>query len=158
MQGELLRQQAGVEMIHVPYKGDTPAMQDVMGGQASFVFAPIAAALPQVQAGKLRALAITSAQRAPSLPQVPTMTEAGYKDFVVEQWQAVFAPAGTPPAIVQRLNQEIGQILKDREVVASFDKLGVTIAGGTPQQLAERQKADSERWGRLIKAAGIKLD
>lgn len=158
MQGELLRQHAGVEMIHVPYKGDTPALQDVMGGQATFVFAPIAAALPQVQAGKLRALAITAAQRAASLPQVPTMAEAGVKDFVVEQWQAVYAPAGTPAAVVQRLNHEINQILKDREVVASFDKLGVAIVGGTPQQLAERQRADSERWGLLIKAAGIKLD
>jgi tripartite-type tricarboxylate transporter receptor subunit TctC len=158
MQGELLRLHAGVEMIHVPYKGDTPALQDVMGGQATFVFAPIAAALPQVQAGKLRALAITAAQRATSLPQVPTMAEAGVKDFVVEQWQAVYAPAGTPVAVVQRLNQELNQILKDREVVASFDRLGVAIVGGTPQQLAERQKADSERWGRVIKTAGIKLD
>jgi tripartite-type tricarboxylate transporter receptor subunit TctC len=158
MQGELLRMQAGVEMIHVPYKGDTPALQDVMGGQASFVFVPIAAALPQVLAGKVRALAITAAQRAASLPQVPTMAEAGVKDFVVEQWQAVYAPAGTPAAVVQRLNHELNQILKDREVIASFDKLGVAIVGGTPQQLAERQKADSERWGRVVKAAGIKLD
>lgn len=158
MQGELLRLQIGTQMIHVPYKGDTPALQNVMGGQATFVFVPIAAALPQVLAGKVRALAITAAQRTAALPQVPTMAEAGFKDFVVEQWQAIYAPAGTPPAVLQRLNSEINTILKDREVVASFDKLGVSIVGGTPQQLAERQKADSERWGRVIKAAGIKLD
>jgi tripartite-type tricarboxylate transporter receptor subunit TctC len=158
MQGELLRMQAGVDMVHVPYKGDTPAMQDVMGGQATMVFIPVAAALPQVQAGKLKALAVTSAERLKSLPQVPTMTEAGYKDFVVEQWQAIYAPAGTPAPIVQRLNEEIGRILKDPQVAAGFDKLGVTIVGGTPQQLAQRQAADSARWGGVIKAAKIKID
>lgn len=158
MQGESLRLQTGTEMIHVPYKGDIPAMQDVMSGQATFVFIPVAAALPQVQAGKLRALAVTSAERLRSLPQVPTMTELGYKDFVVEQWQAIYAPAGTPAPIVRRLNEEIGRILKDPAVAAGLEKLGVTIAGGTPQQLAERQAADYERWGRLIKAANIRID
>jgi tripartite-type tricarboxylate transporter receptor subunit TctC len=158
MQGELLRQQAGIDMIHVPYKGDIPAIQDVMGNQATFVFAPIAAALPQVLAGKLKALAVTSAARQKSLPQVPTMVESGFKDFVVEQWQAIYVPAGTPKAIVARLNQEIDRALADPQVVESFGKLGVTIVAGSPEQLASRQKADSDRWAQVIKAAHIKLD
>ena len=158
MQGEMLRLQSGTEMTHVPYKGDIPAMQDVMSGQATLVFVPVAAALPQIQGGRLRALAVTTAERLKALPQVPTMTELGYKDFVVEQWQAIYAPAGTPPAIVGKLNDEIGRILKDPAVVTTLDKAGVTIVGGAPQQLAQQQAADFERWGRIIKAANIKLD
>ena len=158
MQGELLRLQSGTSMTHVPYKGDVPALQDVMGGQVSFMFVPIAAALPYVQSGKVRALAVTSAKRAPSLPAVPTMGEAGYKDFVVEQWQAIYAPAKTPAPIVQRLQQEVSRILKDRDVVANFEKVGVTVVDGTPAQLAQRQAADSTRWGTVIRDANIKLD
>ncbi|WP_374685068.1 Bug family tripartite tricarboxylate transporter substrate binding protein [Rhizobacter sp. J219] len=158
MQGELLRLQSQTTMTHVPYKGDVPALQDVIGGQVTFMFAPIAAALPHVQSGKLRALAVTSASRMPALPSVPTMTEAGFKDFVVEQWQAIYVPAKTPAAIVQRLHQEVSRILQDRSVAASFEKLGVTVVDGTPAQLAQRQAADSQRWAAVIRDAGIKLD
>jgi tripartite-type tricarboxylate transporter receptor subunit TctC len=158
MQGELLRLQTKTTMTHVPYKGDVPALQDVLGGQVSFVFVPVAAALPNVQAGKLRALAVTSAHRLPGLPAVQTMLEAGFKDFVVEQWQALYVPARTPAAIVQRLHQEISRILKDPAVVANFDKLGVTVVNGTPAELAQRQAADSARWAAVIRAADIKLD
>ncbi|MDD2545584.1 MAG: tripartite tricarboxylate transporter substrate binding protein [Burkholderiaceae bacterium] len=158
MQGELLQQQTGVRFIHVPYKGDTPALQDTLAGQVPCMFAPAAAALPHVQAGKLRALAVTSAQRLAALPQVPTMAEAGLKDFVVEQWQAVFAPAKTPAATVQRLNREIAAALKDPAMVALADKLGVTLVGGTPQQLGELQKADSAKWAKVIQDGNIKAD
>ena len=158
MQGELLQQQAGVRLIHVPYKGDTPALQDTLAEQVQFMFAPAAAALPHVLAGKLRALAVTSAQRLKALPDVPTMGEAGMKDFVVEQWQAVFAPAKTPAPVVQRLNQEINKALKDPAVAALADKLGVTLAGGTPQQLGDLQKADSAKWAKVIKDGNIKAD
>jgi tripartite-type tricarboxylate transporter receptor subunit TctC len=158
MQGELLQQQTGVRFIHVPYKGDTPALQDTLAEQVQFMFAPAAAALPHVQAGKLRALAVTSAQRLKALPEVPTMGEAGLKDFVVEQWQAVFAPAKTPAPVVQRLNQEINKALKDPAVAALADKLGVTLVGGTPQQLGELQKADSAKWAKVIKDGNIKAD
>lgn len=158
MQGELLRMQTGTRMTHVPYKGDTPAIQDVLAGHATFMFAPVAAALPHIQSGRLRALAVTSAARLKSLPEVPTMGQAGFKDFVVEQWQAAYAPAGTPAAVVQRLNQDIVHILKDAEVVAMADKLGVTLVGSTPQQLADTQKADLAKWARVIKDADIKVD
>jgi len=158
MQGELLRLQTGVRMTHVPYKGDTPALQDVLAGHASFMFAPVAAALPHIQGGRLRALAVTSAARLKALPDVPTMGQAGFKDFVVEQWQAVYAPAGTPAAVVHRLNQEIVQVLKDAELAAMADRLGITLVGSTPQQLADTQKADLAKWGRVIKDAGVRMD
>lgn len=158
MQGELLQQQTGARFIHIPYKGDTPALQDTLGEQVNFMFAPVAAALPHVQSGKLRALAVTSAKRLKSLPAVPTMGEVGMKDFVVEQWQAVFAPAKTPAATVQRLNHEINKALKDPAVLALADKLGITLVGGTPQQLGELQKADSAKWAKLIKDANIQAE
>ncbi|MCE1192789.1 MAG: tripartite tricarboxylate transporter substrate binding protein [Acidovorax sp.] len=158
MQGELLQQQTGARFIHVPYKGDTPALQDTLAEQVQFMFAPAAAALPHVQAGKLRALAVTSARRLKALPDVPTMGEVGMKDFVVEQWQAVFAPAKTPAAVVQRLNQEINKALKDPAMVALADKLGVTLVGGTPQQLGDLQKADSAKWAKVIKDGNIKAE
>lgn len=158
MQGELLQQQTGARFIHVPYKGDTPALQDTLAEQVQFMFAPAAAALPHVQAGKLRALAVTSARRLKALPDVPTMGEVGMKDFVVEQWQAVFAPAKTPAPVVQRLNQEINKALKDPAVAALADKLGVTLVGGTPQQLGDLQKADSAKWAKVIKDGNIKAD
>jgi len=156
MQGELLRLQTGTRMTHVPYKGDTPAIQDVLAGHTSFMFAPVAAALPHIQGGQLRALAVTSAARLKALPDVPTMGQAGFKDFVVEQWQALYAPAGTPAAVVQKLNAEVVRQLKDPEIAAMADKLGVTLVGSTPQQLADTQKADLAKWAKVVKDAGIK--
>ncbi len=158
MQAELLAQRTGVKFIHVPYKGDTPALQDTLGGQVQFMFAPVAAALPQVKAGKLRALAVTSAARLKVLPEVPTMAEAGQKDFVVEQWQGVYLPARTPAAVVQRLNAEINKALRDPAVTDLADKLGVTLVGGTPKALADVQAADSTTWARVIRTANIKAD
>ncbi|PZQ68601.1 MAG: MFS transporter, partial [Variovorax paradoxus] len=156
MQGELLAQQTGSRFIHVPYKGDAPAVQDTLGEQVNFMFAPAAAALPHVQSGRLRALAVTSAARLKALPDVPTMGQAGIKDFVVEQWQAVFAPAGTPAPIVDRLNREVNAALKTPDLVALADKLGVNLVGGTPAQLGALQKSDSAKWAEVIRKGGIK--
>lgn len=156
MQGELLQQQSGARFLHVPYKGDTPALQDTLGGQVQFMFAPAAAALPHVQSGALRALPVTSAARLPALPDTPTMTEEGYKDFVVEQWQAVFAPAGTPGGVIERLNAAIGAAIRTPAVAELADKLGITLAGGSPQQLDALRRADYDKWGRLIRDAHIK--
>lgn len=158
MQGELLQRQTGTQLTHVPYKGDTPAMQDVIGGQVNFMFAPVSAALPQVQAGTLRALAVTSAAPLSVLPGVPTMAEAGFKDFVVEQWQAVYAPAKTPAPVVAKLNKLVNEALKQPEIAASLTKLGVTAAGGEPDALKRRQEADSARWGKVISDAHITLE
>lgn len=158
MQGELLKIQTGIDMLHIPYKGDTPAMQDVLAGHVDMMFAPIAAALPHIQSGKLRALAVTSPKRLDVIPAVQTMAEAGVPDFEAEQWQAIYVPANTPKAIVQRLNTEVVRILKDPEVAAKFDSLGVTAVGSTPEQLANVQKIDSAKWSKVIKSAGIKAE
>lgn len=156
MQGELLQQQTGATFIHVPYKGDTPAVQDTLGQQVQFMFAPAAAALPYVRSGGLRALAVTAANRLAELPDTPTMTEEGFKDFVVVQWQAVFAPAATPAPVIRRLNAAIGKTLKTPAVAGLAAKLDVSLAGGTPQDLDALRRADYEKWGRLIHDAGIK--
>lgn len=158
MQAELLASRADVKLLHVPYKGDTPALQDTLGAQVQFMFTPIAAALPHIQAGKLRALAVTSAARLKSLPEVPTMAQAGQKDFVVEQWLAIYLPARTPAATVQRLNAEINKALREPAITELADKLGVNLVGGTPQRLAEQQSKDSATWARVIRTANIKAD
>lgn len=156
IQGELLRQKTGARFLHVPYKGDTPALQDTLAGQVQFAFIPAAAALPHVQTGALRALAATSAQRLPALPDVPTMKEAGFDDFVVEQWQAVFAPLATPAPVIDRLNASIGQALQTPALQELSRQLGITLAGGTPQALDQTRKADFDKWGKVIREAGIK--
>lgn len=158
MQAELLAQRNGVRFIHVPYKGDTPALQDTLGSQVQFMFAPITAALPHIKAGKLRALAATSSARLKVLPDTPTMAEAGQKDFVVEQWQGVYLPAKTPNAIVQRLNSEINKAIRDNAITDLVDKLGITLVGGTPKVLSDTQTSDSATWARVIRAANIKAD
>ena len=158
MQAELLAQRNGVRFIHVPYKGDTPALQDTLGAQVQFMFAPVAAALPQIKAGRLRALATTSAARLKVLPEVPTMAEAGQRDFVVEQWQAVYLPARTAAAIVLKLNAEINKALRDPAVSELAEGLGVTLVGGAPKLLADTQAADSATWARVIRTGNIKAD
>ena len=158
MQAELLAQRTGVRFLHVPYKGDTPALQDTLAGQVQFMFAPVAAALPHVLAGKLRALAVTSATRLKALPDVPTMAQAGQKDFVIEQWQAVYLPAHTPASVVQRLNGDINAALREPGVIELADKLGITLVGGAPHHLAEVQKADSATWAKVIRDGQIKAD
>ncbi|MYN13465.1 tripartite tricarboxylate transporter substrate binding protein [Pusillimonas sp. TS35] len=156
MQGELLQHQTGARFIHVPYKGDTPALQDTLGGQVQFMFAPAAAALPHIQNGSLRALAVTAAQRLSALSDVPTMTELGFSDFVVEQWQAVFVPVKTPPLVIQKLNGAIGKALQTPDLKTLAEKLGITLVGGSTQELDNRRRADYAKWGKLIRDAGIK--
>jgi tripartite-type tricarboxylate transporter receptor subunit TctC len=158
MQAELLALRNNLKLLHVPYKGDTPALQDTLGGQVQCMFAPVAAALPHVQSGRLRALATTSAARLKALPEVPTMAQAGQSDFVIEQWHAVYLPARTPAAVVQRLNAELNAALRDPSLADLADRLGIALAGGTPQRLADVQKNDSATWARVIREARIQAD
>jgi tripartite-type tricarboxylate transporter receptor subunit TctC len=158
LSGELFESKLGAQMLHVPYKGSAPAMQALLGGEVDMVFENIAAAVPLVKAGKLRALAVTSGDRAASLPDVPTVADAGLPGYEIVSWQAVFAPANTPKPIVQRLAKEIAAIIKDPEVTDRLTKLGIDPSGAGPEELAAFQKAEVAKWGDLIKTAGIKVD
>jgi tripartite-type tricarboxylate transporter receptor subunit TctC len=145
---------AGIELNHVPYKGSGPAMQDLLGGQVPVSFAGIPNVISSVKAGKLRALAVTTAQRSSVAPDVPTMAESGLTGYELSSWQAVFAPAGTPKAIVDRLYTEIGKILKMPDVVKRLNDLGLDISGMPPAELATLIKADVPRLGKVVKDSG----
>lgn len=154
---ELLKSKAGIDITHVPYKGSGPAIQDVMAGQVDMMFDTTVVAGPHVESGKLRALAVTSAKRLPSMPNVPTVAETvpGYE---VISWQAIFAPAGTPKAIVDRLHSEIGKILREPDMQDRLGKLGMQGADMSTGEVAAFQKAEVAKWAAVIKAANIKLE
>lgn len=158
LSAELFKTMAQIDMVHIPYKGSAPAIQDVIGGQVPLMFDTTVVAAPFIQSGKVRPLAVTSAKRVPSLPDVPTMAEAGVPGYDVVSWQAMFAPAGTPPAIVQRLHTEVAAILKQPDMQERLAKLGVDPSGMLPQQMAEFQAAEIAKWAKVVKAANIKVD
>ncbi len=158
LSGELFKSIAGIDIVHIPYKGSAPAIQDVMGGQVPFMFDTSVVAAPFIEGGKLRALAVTSAKRAALLPNVPTMAESGVTNYDVVSWQAIFAPAGTPPAIVQRLHTEIAKIIKSAEMQERFAKLGLDPSGMTPADLAKFQASEITKWAAVIKSGNIKVD
>ncbi|SPA24700.1 conserved hypothetical protein, UPF0065 [Cupriavidus taiwanensis] len=155
---ELFRLRTGTEVIHVPYKGSTPATTSVLAGETTFMFDNLTQALPQIRAGKLRALAVTSAERLPALPDVPTMAQAGVKDFVVMGWLGFFAPAKTPPAVAAALQEALGKAMRDPEVAARLRDMG-GVAGGEPQpKFAALVRGEIQRWGETIRASKVSLD
>ena len=153
---ELLAYQSGVKFTHVPYKGSGPAVQDVIGGQVDMMFDTTLIVGPHIQSGKLRPIAVSSSRRLESLPDVPTIAEAGQKGFDMGSWQAVFAPAGTPKPIVDRLHAEIMKIVATPEVQARLKSFGMTPSTMAPAELGDYQKAEVVKWAKVIKAAGIK--
>jgi len=158
---ELLAFRSGVKFTHVPYKGSGPAIQDVIGGQVDMMFDTSVVAAPHVQSGKLRAIAVTSASRLPSMPDVPTVAESGLPglaNFEVLSWQAIFAPAGTPALMVDRLHKEIGRILAEPEMQAKLKGFGMEPANMTTAQIAAFQRAEVAKWAQVIKAANIKAE
>jgi tripartite-type tricarboxylate transporter receptor subunit TctC len=158
LSAELFKTIAKIDMVHIPYKGSAPAIQDVMGNQVPLMFDTTVVAAPFIESGRVRALAVTSSKRAPSLPNVPTMAEAGVAGYEVVAWQGIFAPAGTPPAIVQRLYTEISGILKQPDVQERLAKLGVDPSGMTPQQFAAFQAAEIAKWAKVVKEAKVRVD
>jgi tripartite-type tricarboxylate transporter receptor subunit TctC len=153
---ELLGLATGTRFNHIPYKGSAPALADLLGGQLTFMFDTVITSVPQIRAGKLRAFAVSSAKRASSLAEVPTMQEAGFAGFDLSQWQGVLAPAGTPRAVVQRLNSEIARAMHAPEVHERIAVLGGNeIVTGTPEEFAALIRAELERYGRLIRDAKI---
>jgi tripartite-type tricarboxylate transporter receptor subunit TctC len=153
--GELLADLIGVPLTHVPYKGTPPAMIDVSAGQVTFMFDQMTAAIPLVQAGKLKLLAVTTGKRMALAPQLPTMMEAGVPKFEMSSWQAVYAPKGTPRAIVQKLSAEIRKILALPDVKDKLgNQLGMEIVGSTPEELAAHMAREIPRWAELVKKSG----
>lgn len=149
---------AGIRMVHVPYKGGAPATIDLVAGQVPVGFAPIVSVLPHIGSGRLRGLGITSLERSPTLPKVPTIAEAGLPGFEMNPWFGVLGPAGIPPDIVAKLNAELVRILRSGEVAAQFAAQGVDPAHSTPAQFAAVIKSDLEKWGKVIAQAGIKSE
>lgn len=155
---EMFKVRTGTFITHIPYRGAAPAVQDVMGGQVPCMFLDLAAGLPLIQSGKVRALAIGAPKRFASLPSVPTLAEAGVPDTEVFAFQGVLAPAGLPAAQLQRLNGEINKALASPAVQKRMADFGMESIGGTPEQFHAMARAESQRWGRIIKAANVKLD
>ena len=158
LSGELFKIQAGVDMQHIPYKGSPPALSDVMGGQVTMTFDNITTAWPLAKDGKLRALAVTTAARSSVAPEVPTMAEAGLPGYEIGSWQGVFAPAGTPPDIVKRLNAEIVKIINSPDVKQKLVALGAEPAPNTPEEFSAMVKSEVVKWADVVKKSGAKVD
>jgi len=156
--GELFQTAAGIKFQHIPYKGSAQALTDLMGGQVQVYMSSIPTALSHIKGGKLRAIAVTSPKRAPSLPDVPTIAEAGYKGFDANTWFGLVAPAGTPAPIVSKINAEVNRILKMPDVREKFAAEGGGPLGGSSQEFAALLKSDYVKWGKVVKDSGAKLD
>ena len=156
--GELFALATGTQLTHVPYKGSAPALADLLGGQLTFMFDTVITSVPQIRAGKLRAFAVSSVKRASSLPEVPTMQEAGIKGFDISQWQGLLAPAGTPRGIVERLNAEITRVTAAPEIRDAWSRQGATVLTMNPDEFARYMREDIDKWARVVKISGAKPD
>ncbi len=155
---ELLKLETGMDIIHVPYKGAAGAISDLVGGHVQAMVSALQTVAPHVHSGRLRMLAVMSGHRAEAFPDVPTLKEAGLPELEVETWYAMFAPAGTPSAIVARVNRDVNELLREADVRDVLAKQGLEPAGGTPEALGARVKRELAGWTRVVKAAGIKAD
>ena len=157
LSGELFKSMAGVSMEHIPYKGAGPALNDLLGNQVSIMFDNLPSSSAHIKAGSLKALGVTTKDRAPSFPDVPTVAEAvpGYETYT---WNALFAPAGTPPEVVTRLNEAANTALKDPAVVSRMKDFSATIVGSTPDELATHVKAEIQKWEPVVKSTGVTMD
>jgi tripartite-type tricarboxylate transporter receptor subunit TctC len=155
---ELLKTTAGVDVVHVPFNGSPPAVTATIQGETQMLFAVMQPLQAQIQAGKLRALAVTTAKRFPLLPDLPTVAEAGYPSFEALAWNGILVAAGTPRAIIARLNTEINTILKDSAVKSALNAQGFELVGGTPEDLAGLMRNESEKWAPVIKKTGARID
>ena len=155
---EVFKAVAGVDLLHVAYKGGGPALVDLIAARVHVMLDTAASAMPHVRSGKLRAIAISAPRRSPELPDLPTFAEAGLPQYDTNAWYSMHAPAGTPPDIVRRLNTELVTILKDPEILARFKQLATDPVGNSPEEFAAFVRAELDKYARIIKAAGIKLD
>lgn len=155
---ELFALKTGAPMTHVAYRGGGPAMVDVMAGNVPVFFASLASSLPHIQAGKLKALAVAGARRSPVLPETPTFTEAGVSDVDVYEWNGLFAPAGTPAALVEKISKDVATALNDREIKAKLMALGAEVIASSPRELDQFRRSEITQWTALGKRANISLD
>ena len=158
LSGELFKAMTGVDIVHVPYKGSGPAVVDLLGGQVEMMFDNLPSSAPQIKAGKLRPLGVTSKERSPTLPDVPTIAEAGVPGYEALSWFGVLVPAGTPNAIVAKLQDEIAKALADPAMRERFAELGAVPVGGTPAEFANFISAETAKWAKVVQDAGIKLE
>ncbi|OWV66356.1 ABC transporter substrate-binding protein [Rhizobium sp. R339] len=158
LSGELFKSMAGVSMQHIPYKGAGPALNDVIGNQVPIMFDNLPSSSSHIKAGTLRALAVTTAARAPSFPDVPTIAESGIPGYETYTWNALFAPANTPSEVVTRLNASANKALKDPAVAERMKEFSATIVGSTPEELAAHVKAELAKWGPVVKGANIQME
>ncbi len=156
--GELFKRMAGIDLVHVPYKGGAPAMAAVLSGEVQMTFANLSVGLPQIKAGKLKVLAVTSAKRNEALPNVPSFEEIGLKGFDATSWVGLLAPVKTPRSLVMKLNQDVNKALADPELKRQLDARSLDAWPGTPEALAKHIAAEIERWGKVAKDAGVKLE
>ena len=156
--GEIFKAATAINIVHVPYKGGILAVTDLVGGQIAMVFSDMVPAVPQIKGGKLRALAVTSEQRSPALPDVPTMVEAGVAEPIPETWWAVLAPKGTPAAIINRINADLAQIMKLPDVREKYAGLGVATVHTAPERVLELVRIEAPKMGKVLKAAGVEPD
>jgi tripartite-type tricarboxylate transporter receptor subunit TctC len=155
---ELFKLRTGTDIGHIPYKGGGPAVADVAAGHVPFYFGNMSAALPQAQAGRVRALAVTSAERSPAAPDVPTIGEAGVKNCEISEWNAILVPAGTPADVQARLQAELAKIMRMPDIRKKFADLGAETVGSSQQELAAFLKAEMAKWAEVVKAADIKIE
>ena len=158
LNAELLKSMAAIDIVHIPFNGSPPAVTATIQNETQMIFAVMQPLQPQIQAGKLRALAVTSAKRFPLLPDLPTIAESGYPGFEALAWNGVLVPAGTPRPIVQRLNAEINAVLKEPDILQKMHASGFDLIGGTPEDFGALIKSESEKWLPVIKKAGVKIE
>ncbi|MBO1113102.1 tripartite tricarboxylate transporter substrate binding protein [Bordetella petrii] len=158
LSGELFQAMTGTKMTHVPYKGSSPALTDVMSGSADLIFDNLPSSMGFLKAGKLRPLAVTSAERSPALPDVPTMAQAGVAGYDASSWFGLLAPAGTPPAIVEQVQRDVAKILQDPAVRARFAALGAVPSGMAPAQFKQFMAAEAAKWAKVVKQSGARVD
>ena len=158
LSGALLRDKAGIDVVHVPYKANAQAQQDLLGGQIQFMYDTLAATLPHARSGRLKVLAVVGSQRSPVLPEVPTLTQAGYPGTEGDAWAGLFAPGGTPRAVVEKIHADVVAVLGQADVRERLTALGLNVVGNKPEEFAAVIRADTAKWAAVIRSNNIKAE